>query len=109
MKIKTIQQEIEEKAQTAQTRVELVSQMDDVIAEVMATDKRLFSIYKNWCNYGTWRVTFFANNNHFGNKLAEKLNAMSIITHDEDKDFTIEDFRKLIADVINEYAYDKWE
>lgn len=49
-------------------------------------------------------ITLWVNTAHFGEKLAEELKKISIITHDEEKEFTPEDLRENIIDRIVEWA-----
>lgn len=44
------------------------------------------------------------NTAHFGEELAEELKKISIITHDEENEFTPEDLRENIIDRIVEWA-----
>ena len=59
---------------------------------------------RTWKSYGTWKATLWVNTAHFGEKLAEELKKISIITHDEEKEFTPEDLRENIIDRIVEWA-----
>ncbi len=59
---------------------------------------------RTWKSYGTWSITLCVNTAHFGEELAEELKKISIITHDEEKEFTPEDLRENIIDRIVEWA-----
>ena len=76
----------------------------DFVDEIIKVDNRLLSVNKKWSGYGTWKSTGFANEYQFGKDLSttivKALNGK--ITHDEDKEFTIEEFRDDIYDLLLE-------
>lgn len=70
-------------------------------------DEALLSVSKGWSSHGTWKASVFANKYHYGDNLA-KIIEKSIngtVTHNEDKEFTLEDFRERLEDEIFEYIY----
>ncbi len=83
---------------------EFTEKVHDLTKEILKTDHSLLSVSKHWKGYGTWRSKGFANPYHFGNELAMLLErALShTTTHDEDKEFIIEDFEEKIYETILE-------
>lgn len=108
METLTIEKQLIEQSSHANTMVELMNNIQPIINDVMATDNRLLSVDKQWINYGTWKVTVWANDYHFGKELTQYLKKISIITHDEDKKFTIKDLETEIREMCETYAYDKF-
>lgn len=91
-------------------RKELFSAVDKIIYDEIfdKLDERLYSTSKNWVSYGTWRITLWVNSCHFGGDIAERLNKLYYITHDEDKTGSLEDFADDICDEIQDWACDYW-
>lgn len=89
---------------------ELYSKVEAIIYEEIFEnlDATLYSINKFWKNYGTWRAELWVNSYWFGEKVAEILNGIAITTHDEDKEFTLEDFSDEITEAITDWAYEYW-
>lgn len=77
--------------------------------EVLNEDDRLICTQRRWVYYGTWRITLFVNEYRFGNVLADRLRKISMITHDEDKDFTLADLEEEIYDCIHDFMYAIWD
>lgn len=50
----------------------------------------------------------FVNKYQFGNDLAEELNNIAVITHDEDKEYTLADLEEEIRDCVENFAYSKF-
>lgn len=75
--------------------------------EIISTDERLLSITKKWKGYGTWQAVGFANKYHFGEKLAAIIEEATTgrITHDEDHEFDVKEFRDGIYDLIWQEIY----
>ena len=92
----------------SRTLVELMNNVRPIIQEVLCTDEALLSVHKNWCNYGTWRISIFVNPYHFGRNLATSLESISKITHDEEKTFTVNDLTDEIVEAIETFAYDNF-
>lgn len=79
---------------------------------IRKTDPAFWGIEKRLAGYGTYRACInFANEYHFGRRLAESLkkDTGSIITHDEDKQFTLNDFEDKIDDVCFDIISDEME
>lgn len=78
-----------------------------LVDEIIGTDERLLSVSKSWSGYGTWKSSSFANEYYFGDELSGILTkAMNgSVTHDEDRVFTVEDFRDRITDEVFEAVY----
>ena len=108
MKTYTTEERIRKAAKKAQTRVELMKIVSSFTDEIIAEDERLWSVNKRWRTYGTWRTEVFANEYHFGCELANKLQAIHIITHDEDKVFSLEDLREEIEAAVYEIANEEF-
>ena len=75
--------------------------------EIIDTDPLLVSVSKVKMGYGTWRSKGFANPYHFGKELADIIASVlsSKITHDEDKEFAVSDFRNDLIDTIKSIVY----
>lgn len=97
---------------TEQQKFELADKYADLIIN---SDERYISIIKRQSGYGTWKVRIESANEYcFGKKIEELLtiDLSSIVTHDEDKEFTIKDFEEdiqeklvaLIEELIEEIA-----
>lgn len=112
METYTMQQRIEDLLRTNANANwnELYSKVDSIIYEEIfdGLDGTLYSVTKTWKNYGTWNVNLWVNSYWFGKKVAEILNGINIITHDEDKEFTIEDFADEITERITDWAFEYW-
>lgn len=105
----TLQEIYLEKAQKCKTQGELFAVSEELVEEIMNTDERLYSFNRKWVYYGTWEIRLWTNEYHFGKELTEKLNNCCITTHDEDKEFTIEDFREQIDTFASDYLWARWE
>lgn len=83
---------------------EIEKEVQKVLHAVLDSDSSLISVSKSRVGYGTWESVGFANEFHFGEQLANLLvKALSgTITHDEDKEFTIEDLSVSIFDRLME-------
>ena len=97
--------------------LELADKYTDLIIN---TDARMLGVHKRISGYGTWKARIdFANEYHFGQKIKELLtiDLPSIITHDEDKEFTVEDWEEdiqeklvnMIQDIQEESCEDEYE
>ena len=108
MKTITIQERLHDQCIKAISVNEMMSITSDFTAEIVETDNIFLSVEKQWCSYGTWKTSAFANEYHFGKELAEAIkNALSgHITHDEEKVFTPADFEDEIAEAVFELAND---
>ena len=108
MKTITIQERLHDQCINASSVNELMSITSDFTAEIVETDNIFLSVEKQWCGYGTWKTSAFANKYYFGKDLAVSIkNALSgHITHDEDKVFTPADFEDEIAEAVFEIAND---
>lgn len=106
--MKTYQERIEVMAEKAETMVQLLNDVQSIVDEIMNEDSRLWATTKRMTGYGTWRVTLFVNKYQFGNDLAEELNNIAVITHDEDKEYTLTDLEEEIRDCVESFAYSKF-
>lgn len=104
----TYQYRIEEAAEKAATRTELVNMVNDIVEEITNEDPRMWGIGRKIAGYGTWHMTLWVNEYRFGTDLAASLNTKYISTHDEEKEFTLADFREIIDDVCQEMAHEKF-
>lgn len=102
----TYETRLKEAANNAATRIELMDTVKDIVAEIINEDDRLWGIGRKIAGYGTWKMTLWVNEYRFGTELAKRLNDRYIVTHDEDKKFTLEDFAEIIDDVCQEFAYE---
>lgn len=103
----TYQQRIEALSE-CKTTFELLDKVQPIINDIMHEDEMLYSINRCWVYYGTWQAQLWTNEYRFGKQLSELLIKKKIITHDEDKQFTIDDFEDVIRECVEEYAYDYW-
>ena len=103
---KTLQDEMKEACKQAKTNMDLIKIANEFAIKVIDSDPIFWGIEKRWSSYGTWKVRInFANEYHYGNEIAKALTSIgSIITHDEDKVFTIEDFADYIEDALFDVA-----
>lgn len=88
----------------SETQIQMFEMINELAIEISKTDDRLLSIDKIWVYYATWKSKCFANQYHFGEKLATALmrKLSRRITHDEDLNFHIGDFIDEIEDAIYE-------
>ena len=105
MKTYTYEERIKVVAESSKTFNELMERTNSIIEEILKEDDSLFCTNKRWVYYGTWKVTLFVNEYRFGAELAEKLRKVSVITHDEDKEFEISYLEEEIRECVEEYAY----
>ena len=80
--------------------LELADKYTDLIIN---TDARMWGVNKRLSGYGTWKARIdFANEYHFGQKIKELLtiDLSSIITHNEDKEFTVKDWEEDIQEKL---------
>lgn len=108
MRTQTYQERIEKIAENAETMVQLLNDVQPIVDEIMNEDSRLWSTSKRMTGYGTWRVTLFVNKYQFGNDLANELNNIAVITHDEDKEYALADLEEEIRDCVESFAYSKF-
>ena len=73
---------------------------DEMAEEICKTNDALLSISKRFVWYGTWKLTLYANECHFGNELAKRLERLYRITHDEESKGDIQSFKEQISDII---------
>lgn len=105
MKTKTVQETLLRLYKNAQTMSERIDICDAIAADIINTDPALVSADKEWCSRGTWRVSLWLNVHYFGKELTEYLKKrVYLITHDEDREFTVEDLREHIEDYAYEFA-----
>lgn len=109
---KTIQDRIEKwiEANNPETYKELMLNVHKIIHEEIFgnLDERLYGFNRNWQYYGTWRITLWVNEFHFGEEIGKRLNGLHIITHDEEKTGSLEDFEDDIYEQITDWADDYW-
>lgn len=84
---------------------ELASKYANLILE---SDSAFYGIERRLVGYGTWQARInFANEYHYGEGIAHLLtHVSSIITHDEDKEFTLEDFAEDIEEELVNFISD---
>lgn len=109
MKNETVQETLLRLYKNAQTMSEKIDIAIAIAADIINTDPALVSADKEWRNRGTWRVSLWLNEYHFGKELTEYLKKMVYIyTHDEDRVFTVEDLREEIETHVYIFA-DNWD
>lgn len=86
---------------------ELHNKVSDLVDEILKVENSFLEVDKQWVSYGTWKSKPFVNEYYFGKELAELIekSLKGKITHDEEKQFTIEEFRERLEDNIYEYLY----
>lgn len=99
---------LKEIAENAQNYNDLMNNIEPVIYEIINEDKKVLSVYKRFAGYGTWNVYLHSNQYTFGEEINNILNKIYIVTHDEDKEFTILDFAEEIRERIAGYVYLTW-
>lgn len=91
----------------------ILNKIDPIIySAINDTDPAFWSVDKKWVGHGTWKGYIWLNEYHWGENLYKYiLNACKkgIITHDEDKEFTLEDFADEIEDAMTSFAQDYWD
>lgn len=109
MKRATMQEELINRVKADMTYNEALQLADEMTDNIINDDKVFYSIDKHFAGYGTWKANIsMANEYHFGDDIANILTSCGgVITHDEDKEFTLEDFREEILDSLTQYIYDK--
>ena len=108
--MKTIEEIYFANLERCETKAQVYNLSDSLVAEIIGSDARVLSCDRRHANgYSTWRISIFANNYHFGGELADILNSISIITHDEDRVFTPEDLREDIDLKVTEWLVENWE
>lgn len=108
--MKTIEEIFWAKLEKCETKMQAYALSNELVAEIIGSDARVLSCDRRHANgYCTWHISIFANNYHFGGELADILNSIAIITHDEDKVFTPEDLREEIDEKVTEWLVEKWE
>lgn len=75
---------------------------------ILESDSAFYGIERRLVGYGTWQAKInFANEYYFGEGIAHLLtHVSSIITHDEDKEFTLEDFSEDIEEELVDFISD---
>ena len=107
----TIQDQLKEQAKKCATKNELMQVVDNITREVINADNAFWGVEKRISGYGTWKAKInFINEYHYGRKIAEALlnDTGYIITHDEDRTFTMEDFKDKIEETVYELADWYW-
>ena len=101
--MKTLFQTLKSKTENL-TINELQNEVQNLVSEIVNTDDRLLSVSKSWSGYGTWKSVGFANKYHFGEDLTALIlkGLNGTITHDEDREFKIEDFEDSLFNIIFE-------
>ena len=108
--MKTIEEIYFANLERCETKAQVYNLSDSLVSEIIGSDARVLSCDRRHANgYSTWRISIFANNYHFGGELADILNSISIITHDEDRVFTPEDLREDIDLKVTEWLVENWE
>lgn len=76
--------------------------LEDFFNELVKTDRKFIDVGKRFSSYGTYKSVPFVNEYYTGKELEDLLStAMSgKITHDEDHEFEISDFKEEILDKI---------
>ncbi len=100
------EERVREVAEKAETRNEMYNNLQEVINDIMNEDTMLISTDKKLKGYGTWEVTLWVNEYRFGENLKKALNGVRVITHDEDRIFTVEDLRDEVTEAVEEFAYE---
>ena len=85
--------------------LELANKYATMITE---SDGRFYGIERRLVGYGTWQAKInFANEYHYGEGIAHLLKHVpAITTHDEDKEFTIDDFAEDIEEALVNFISD---
>ena len=102
------------KIQNAETRVDVYDIVNGMCNEFMMALQdcpQCWSVNSRWIGHGTWRVSLWLNNYHFGDRMASF--DFSFVTHDEEKvinhGFSVVDFQSELEDYLQDYAIAIWE
>ena len=108
--MRTIEEIFLAQIEKCETELQVYAVSDLLVLDIINTDPRLLCCNRRHANgYGTWRISIFANEYHFGKELGAIINSIYITTHDEEKDFTPEDMREDIDVKVTEWLVEKWE
>ncbi len=95
---------------------ELISEIDKFVDELVKNQNEdLLTIQKSWKSHGTWKSSVFVNEFEYGQELKSIIeqSVNGTITHDEEKEFKLDDFKENISDniycLIDELKYDEQE
>jgi hypothetical protein len=112
--IKTLLKDFISKVENAETRADVYDIVNGMSNEFMMAVQdcpQCWSVNTRWTGYGTWRVSLWLNNYHFGDRMASY--DFSFITHDEEKvlnnEFSCEDFQRQLDEYLQDYAIAIWE
>lgn len=69
---------------------------------ILSTDECLWGVDKNISGYGTWTARIsFVNEYRFGEEIAEMLKSLpGIVTHDEEEEFSLENWGESIEEEL---------
>lgn len=96
---------LKEAAAKAANLSELTDYVNDIVADMLNENEIVWSIDYKWSGYCSWRVSLWLNRACFGSEFALLVGRKYFITHDEDKEYVLEDFAEILDDVAQEYAY----
>lgn len=102
---RTYQERVIEAVKQAKTYKEQYNVVEEIVNEMLQEEDWAINVTRTWKSYGTWSIRLWVNTSHFGQELAESLKTVSIITHDEDKEFTPADLAEYIMENVQEWAY----
>ena len=87
---------------TDMTFIEILELSKKYANMITESDSAFYGIERRLAGYGTWRARInFANEYHYGEGIAHLMKHVpAIITHDEDKEFTLEDFAEDIEESL---------
>lgn len=108
MNLYNYQTRLERAAAVAATTSELQNEVYCIVDDILDTDAHLWGIGREFAGYGTWRMRLWVNEYGFGRDLAKELNNHYIVTHDEDREYTLYDFQEIITDVCWQFALDRF-
>lgn len=112
--IKTLLNQLIQKVENAETRVDVYDIVNGMCNEFMMAMQdfpQCWSVYSRWTSNGTWRVSLWLNNHLFGERMASF--DFSFVTHDEEKvnshGFSVEDFQNQLEGYLQDYAIAIWD
>lgn len=108
MKNQTYQQKIEV-LKNLDNKIQQYNAIESIVEDMMNESERVWRINRRWQSYGTWIVSLWMNEYCYGKELTAKINKRcQIVTHDEDKEFSMSDFEDILTEVCIEY-FDMYE
>lgn len=106
--METYQERIESAARKALSQNGLYASISATIGD-LENDTYALEVRRRLASgYCRWKITLEPNEYIIGNELAKRLKECNLYTHDEDREFAVDDFKEQIENACMLYAYDYW-